>query len=63
MNRFLVIVAKKRYMWTSQIQPLTHRETRYDSVTQLLGTEETTTYVSTDYSGGDVVLKLILKMK
>jgi len=41
----------------------THREVRYDPTTQMPGTEETTTYVSTDYSGGDVVLKLVLKMK
>ena len=41
----------------------THNEVRYDSTTQLPGTEDTTNYVSTDYSGGDVVLKLVLKMK
>lgn len=41
----------------------THRETSYDSVTQLPGTEETTSYVSTDYSSGGVVLKLLLRMK
>ncbi|MFZ4582914.1 MAG: hypothetical protein ACOYM7_09715, partial [Paludibacter sp.] len=40
-----------------------HREVKYDSTTQLPGAEETTTYVSTDYSGGDVVIKLLLKMK
>jgi hypothetical protein len=40
-----------------------HREVRYDSTTQLPVTDETTTYVSTDYSGGDVILKMLFKMK
>ncbi len=40
-----------------------HREVRYDNVTGLVSMDETTTYVSTDYSGGDVVLKVLLKMK
>ena len=35
----------------------------YDEKTGEPTSESTKTYVSTDYSGGDVVLKLLLKLK
>ncbi len=40
-----------------------HREVRYDPSTGESSNGESNTYVSTDYSGGDVVLKVLLKMK
>ena len=40
-----------------------HRDVSYDSQTGEQSSDETTTYVSTDYSGGDVVLKMLLKMR
>jgi len=40
-----------------------HRDIQYNSTTGEPYPEEITHYVSTDYSGGDVVLKLLLKTK
>lgn len=40
-----------------------HRNVDYDEKTGEPTSESTKTYVSTDYSGGDVVLKLLLKLK
>lgn len=40
-----------------------HKEIRYNSTTGEPYPEETTHYVNTDYSGGDVVLKLLFKTR